>query len=66
MTKGKTNVPDWKPQIRQRLANLKLVPTREAAIVEEFANDLDDCYAELLAGGASEAEAYRQTLTELR
>jgi putative ABC transport system permease protein len=56
---------DWKPEIKQRLANLKLDPTREAAIVEELAQYLDDYYAELLAGAATEAEAYRQTLTEL-
>src|SRR5262245_52418776 len=58
-------MPDWKPEIRRRLANLRLAPAREAAIVEELALYLDDCYAELLAGGAAEAEAYRQTLTEL-
>ncbi|MCI0388491.1 MAG: ABC transporter permease [Acidobacteria bacterium] len=58
-------MPDWKPEIRQRLAKLKLKPTREAAIVEELAQYLEDCYAELLSGGAAEAEAYRQTLTEL-
>jgi predicted permease len=56
---------DWKPEIRQRLAGVKLEPAREAAIVEELAQYLDDHYAELLAGGATEAEAYRQTLTEL-
>src|SRR5262245_24960094 len=37
----------------------------ENAIVEELSQYLDDCYDELLAGGATEAEAYRQTLTEL-
>ncbi|HEX4949740.1 MAG TPA: ABC transporter permease [Blastocatellia bacterium] len=58
-------MPEWKAEIRARLANLHLTPTREAAIVEELAQDLDDCYAELLAGGASHAEAYRQTLAEL-
>jgi putative ABC transport system permease protein len=58
-------MPDWKPEIRQRLADLHLSPTREAAIVEELAQDLDDCYAELLSGGATEAEAYQQTLAEL-
>src|SRR5262249_14573459 len=58
-------MPKWKPEIRRRLANLKLSPTREAAIVEELAQYLDDCYEELQAGGASEAEAYRQTLAEL-
>jgi predicted permease len=59
-------MPDWKAEVRRRLANMKLDPTREAAIVEELAQYLDDYYAELLAGAATEAEAYRQTLTELR
>jgi predicted permease len=59
-------MPDWKPEIRRRLAGLKLEPTRETAIVEEISQDLDDCYAELLAGGATEAEAFRQTIEELR
>jgi len=58
-------VPDWKREIRKRLAKLRLEPTREAAIVEELAQHLDDCYAELLAGGAAEAEAERRTLAEL-
>jgi putative ABC transport system permease protein len=59
-------MPEWKAEIRTRLANLRLTPTREAAIVEELAQDLDDCYAALLASGASEAEAFQQTLAELR
>jgi len=58
-------MPDWKHEIRRRLAGAKLEPTREAAIVEELAQYLDDYYMELLAGGATEGEAYRQTLTEL-
>jgi predicted permease len=58
-------VPEWKVEIRRRLASSNLDPTREAAIVEELAQYLDDHYAELLAAGASEAEAYRQTLAEL-
>jgi len=61
----KSNMPDWKPEIRRRLANLKLEPTREAAIVEELAQDLADCYAELIASGATEVKAYQQTLAEL-
>ena len=40
-----------------RLANLWLAPMREATIVEELAQHLDDCYAERLASGATEAEA---------
>jgi putative ABC transport system permease protein len=55
----------WEPEIRQRLASLRLAPTREAAIVEELAQYLEDHHAELLAGGASEAEAYEKTLAEL-
>jgi hypothetical protein len=39
---------------------MQLTPTREAAIVEELAQYLDDYYAELLAGGAAETEACRQ------
>jgi predicted permease len=58
-------MPDWKPEILRRLANLKLEPTREAAIVEEMSQHLDDCYAELLSGGASEDEAYRAVVAEL-
>jgi hypothetical protein len=44
---------------------LKLEPAREAAILEELAQDLADCYAESPAGGATEAEAYQRTIAEL-
>src|SRR5262249_22378145 len=50
---------------RLRLLDLHLAPMREAAIVEELAQYLEDYCAELLAGGATEAVAYRQTLAEL-
>ena len=58
-------MPDWKPEIRRRLAGLKLEPAREAAIVEELAQHLDDCYVELLAGGATEEAACGTALAEL-
>src|SRR5215467_10042924 len=58
-------MPDWKHEIRRRLANLQLEPTREAAIVEEIAQYLDDCSAESLAGGSTPMEAYRIALAEL-
>jgi putative ABC transport system permease protein len=62
-------MPEWKPQwklaIRRRLVGLELDPAREAAIVEELSQDLDDCYEALLANGATEESAYRQTLAEL-
>jgi putative ABC transport system permease protein len=58
-------VLDWKPEIRRRLAGLQLEPPREAAIIEELAQHLADCYAELLASGATEAEAYQRIIAEL-
>ncbi len=58
-------MPDWKAEIRRRLQNSQLAPARESAIVEELSQYLDDHYAELLAGGVTEAEACRQALTEL-
>ncbi|HMB28099.1 MAG TPA: hypothetical protein VKS99_08320 [Blastocatellia bacterium] len=54
---------DWKQEINRRLASLNLEPTREAAIVEELAQYLD-YYAELSAGGATDAEAYQPTLAD--
>jgi|SRR5262245_14558835 len=58
-------MPEWKQEIRQRLASVKLEPARENAIFEELAQYLDDCYAELLASGTTVAEAYQRTLAEL-
>jgi macrolide transport system ATP-binding/permease protein len=58
-------MPEWKTEISRRLAPLKLEPTREAEIVEELAQHLDDRYAELLSGGAAPEEAYRATMAEL-
>jgi len=58
-------MPDWKQEIGKRLTDLKLAPIREAEIVEELAQHLDDRYRELLSGGAPEDEARRLTLEEL-
>jgi hypothetical protein len=58
-------MPDWKPEIEQRLNPQKLPPLREASIVEEISTYLDDCYSELLASGATPGEAYRQALRQL-
>ncbi len=58
-------MPDWSRPIRERLAGARLEPAREASVVEELAQHLDDRYAELLAGGASPEAAYRATLGEL-
>lgn len=58
-------MPEWNEEIRQRLANLRLAPTREAEIVEELAQHLDDRYEELQADGATEADAFQTALAEL-
>jgi putative ABC transport system permease protein len=58
-------MPDWKAEVRKRLSGLQLAPARENAIVEELAQHLDESYAELLASGMSEADAYRQLRVEL-
>lgn len=58
-------MPEWKPEIRQRLASLQLEPTREAEIIEEFSQHLDDRFQELRVSGATEAEASRAVLAEL-
>jgi predicted permease len=59
-------MPEWKEEIRMRLAGSKLEPAREAEIVEELSQHLEDRYAELRAGAATPEEAYRATLVELR
>lgn len=55
----------WKEEIRQRLANLRLAPTREAEIVEELGQHLKDCYEELRSTGATNEEASRVALAQL-
>jgi len=58
-------MPDWKEEIARRLRLLNLSPTREAEIVEEVAQHLEDRYGELVSGGAKEDEACRLALNEL-
>jgi len=58
-------MPEWKDEIRKRLAGLQLEATREAEIVEELAQHLDDRDAELLAGGMTVEEAWRAALAEI-
>src|SRR5215475_15870139 len=61
----KSCMPEWKVEIRRRLARLRLEPTREAEIIEELAQHLEDRYAESLTRGATPDEAYRAALAEL-
>ncbi|HEY1433747.1 MAG TPA: ABC transporter permease, partial [Thermoanaerobaculia bacterium] len=58
-------MPDWSKPIRERLSGLRVDPAREASVVEEIGQHLDDRYAELLAGGASPGVAKRSALDEL-
>ncbi len=57
---------EWDEEISQLLANLELEPAREAAIIKEISQHLDDCYQEALANGLTPAEAERRALAELR
>ncbi|MGH9374525.1 MAG: permease prefix domain 1-containing protein, partial [Vicinamibacterales bacterium] len=59
-------MPDWARHVRPRLSPLRLSPTREAGIVEELSQHLDDRWRELIAGGASPDEATRLTLADFR
>ncbi len=58
-------MPEWKEETGKRLAGLKLEPAREAEIVEELAQHLEDRYRELLAVGMTEAEARQKAVEEL-
>jgi putative ABC transport system permease protein len=58
-------MPDFKEEIRKRVAALQLSPTREAEIVEELSQHLDDQYEQSLSRGATEEEAYGAALTGL-
>jgi putative ABC transport system permease protein len=59
-------MPDWTQHVRPRLSGLRLSPTREAEIVEELSQHLDDRYRELIAGGMSLDEATRLALADFR
>src|SRR5262245_40247009 len=58
-------MPDWIEHLRPRLAALRLSPAREAEIIEELSQHLDQRYEDLRADGASEADAQRLALDEL-
>jgi putative ABC transport system permease protein len=59
-------MPDWEEEITRRLRSLRLEPAREAEIVEEVSQHLEDRYEELLAGGATDEEARHLALGELK
>ena len=55
----------WAALLRPRLAALRLAPAREAEIIEELSQHLDERYEELRNGGASEDDARRLAIEEL-
>jgi putative ABC transport system permease protein len=57
-------MPDRAPHVRARLASLRLSATREAEIVDELSQHLEDRYRELIAGGASQDEATHLVLAD--
>jgi predicted permease len=57
---------EWIEYLRPRLALLRLSASREAEIIEELSQHLDQRYDELRAGGASDVEARRLAIEELR
>src|SRR5215831_10329821 len=59
-----TNI-DWKREVGGRVADLNLTPEREAEIVEELSQHLEDHYAESLTRGATPEEASCAALAEL-
>jgi putative ABC transport system permease protein len=58
-------MPDFKDEIRRRLAELSLSPTREAEIVEELSQHLEERYEQGLSRGATEPDACQIALLEL-
>ncbi len=59
-------MPNWTQEIEAHLASLRLAAGREAEIVEELADHLEERYAELRSRGVGEAEALALVLQELR
>ena len=58
-------MPEFRTDIRARLAELGFPPVREAEIVEELSEHLEDEYERALSCGASEDEARKQALEQL-
>jgi putative ABC transport system permease protein len=58
-------VDEWRREVEKRLAGLNLPPAREAEIVEELAQHLEDRYQDLVRGGVEKGEARIVALKEL-
>ena len=58
-------MPEWRELLRERLAALELDGAREAEIIEELSQHLDERYDELRLDGVSDDEARRLAMSEL-
>ncbi len=58
-------MPEFKEEIRKRIEGLSLSPAREAEIVEELSQHLEDQVEQAISRGATEEEAHQAVLTEL-
>lgn len=59
-------MPDWAREVRKRLASVRVSPMREAEIVEELSQHLEDRWRDLIAGGAEPEAAARLVLAECK
>ena len=58
-------MPEWAEPLRSRLAGLSLSTAREAELIDELSEHLDQRYEEFRDAGVNEDDARRQTLAEL-
>src|SRR5438270_4603698 len=61
-----SSMPDWKAEVKARLAGLSLAPAREMEIADELTQHLEDEYEQALSRGVSEDEAERAVLADLK
>jgi putative ABC transport system permease protein len=59
-------MPDWSSEIRTRLSGVRLAPAREAEIVEELSQHLEDRWREVVASGVDPSVAVQVALAEFR
>src|SRR5258706_1023531 len=59
-------MPEWKDEVRASLVGLELEPAREAEIVEELAQHVDERFGDLVTRGVAPEEARRTLVGELR
>jgi putative ABC transport system permease protein len=58
-------MPDWKQYVRAHLPPLGLGGAREQEIIEELAEQLEECYADATAHGAGDAEAATRATAQI-